>query len=238
MYMFYHLWRPPFQVALSRVSQKRLLILFLECQSFSPRCFLPMRIVKGTAPEAHPEIPQLWNMRGNSRIQLKNGRLIDMITGNSPLLHQPSFPILFLCRMAAVVWPSSISHGRVGPFTKSDAEADSATCMRSTVASSLAWTVLSWRSAMLRRVKLVCSWVSQAGTLGTALNYWSMPWMSCHVKLWPCVNAGFHFGAITESNLFRSPDVHASTFSDWTASTGVALRKQPCEVGRKKCNPT
>ena len=32
-------------------------------------------------PEPHSEIPQLWNMRGNSRIQLKNGRLIDMFTG-------------------------------------------------------------------------------------------------------------------------------------------------------------
>ena len=31
--------------------------------------------------QAHPEIPQLWNMRGNSRIKLKNGRLIDMVTG-------------------------------------------------------------------------------------------------------------------------------------------------------------
>ena len=31
--------------------------------------------------EANPEIPQLWNMRGNSRIKLKNGRLIDMVTG-------------------------------------------------------------------------------------------------------------------------------------------------------------
>ena len=38
-------------------------------------------IVKSTPQEAHPEIPQLWNMRGNSRIQLKNGRLIDMFTG-------------------------------------------------------------------------------------------------------------------------------------------------------------
>ncbi|CAJ1440152.1 unnamed protein product, partial [Effrenium voratum] len=38
-------------------------------------------IVKSTKKEAHPEIPQLWNMRGNSRIQLKNGRLIDMFTG-------------------------------------------------------------------------------------------------------------------------------------------------------------
>lgn len=38
-------------------------------------------IVKATPKEEHPEIPQLWNMRGNSRIQLKNGRLIDMFTG-------------------------------------------------------------------------------------------------------------------------------------------------------------
>ena len=38
-------------------------------------------IVKSTPKEAYPQIPQLWNMRGNSRIQLKNGRLIDMFTG-------------------------------------------------------------------------------------------------------------------------------------------------------------
>ena len=38
-------------------------------------------IVKGAPPEPHIEIPQLWNMRGNSRIKLKNGRLIDMVTG-------------------------------------------------------------------------------------------------------------------------------------------------------------
>ena len=44
-------------------------------------------IVKSTAPEAHPQIPQLWNMRGNSRIQLKNGRLIDMLTGGQRKLH-------------------------------------------------------------------------------------------------------------------------------------------------------
>lgn len=44
-------------------------------------------IVKNTAAEAHPQIPQLWNMRGNSRIQLKNGRLIDMITGGQRNLH-------------------------------------------------------------------------------------------------------------------------------------------------------
>eukprot|EP00440_Ansanella_granifera_P051448 gb/GFBE01055774.1/.p1 GENE.gb/GFBE01055774.1/~~gb/GFBE01055774.1/.p1 ORF type:complete len:1053 (+),score=292.89 gb/GFBE01055774.1/:1-3159(+) len=44
------------------------------------------QIVKDTPPEAHPEIPQLWNMRGNSRIQLKNGRLIDMVTGGQSQL--------------------------------------------------------------------------------------------------------------------------------------------------------
>ena len=38
-------------------------------------------IVGATEPEAFPEIPQLWNMRGNSRIQLKNGKLVDVITG-------------------------------------------------------------------------------------------------------------------------------------------------------------
>ena len=44
-------------------------------------------IVKSTPAEAHPEIPQLWNMRGNSRIQLKNGRLVDMLTGGQRHLH-------------------------------------------------------------------------------------------------------------------------------------------------------
>ena len=38
-------------------------------------------IVGATEPEAYPEIPQLWNMRGNSRIQLKDGKLVDVITG-------------------------------------------------------------------------------------------------------------------------------------------------------------
>ena len=38
-------------------------------------------IVKSTPPEQYPEIPQLWNMRGNSRIQLRNGKLVDIITG-------------------------------------------------------------------------------------------------------------------------------------------------------------
>eukprot|EP00930_Biecheleria_cincta_P060789 TRINITY_DN4638_c0_g1_i4.p1 TRINITY_DN4638_c0_g1~~TRINITY_DN4638_c0_g1_i4.p1 ORF type:complete len:1016 (-),score=215.54 TRINITY_DN4638_c0_g1_i4:82-3129(-) len=40
-------------------------------------------IVKSTKPEAYPEIPQLWNMRGNSRIQLKGGRIVDMATGGT-----------------------------------------------------------------------------------------------------------------------------------------------------------
>eukprot|EP00438_Fugacium_kawagutii_P011224 Skav228654 [mRNA] locus=scaffold2369:123061:148536:+ [translate_table: standard] len=38
-------------------------------------------IIGATVPEAYPEIPQLWNMRGNSRIQLKDGKLVDVITG-------------------------------------------------------------------------------------------------------------------------------------------------------------
>ena len=38
-------------------------------------------IVKATEPEPYPQIPQLWNMRGNSRIKLKEGRLVDMVTG-------------------------------------------------------------------------------------------------------------------------------------------------------------
>lgn len=38
-------------------------------------------IVNGVRPEANPEIPQLWNMRGNTRIELKNGRLVDLATG-------------------------------------------------------------------------------------------------------------------------------------------------------------
>ncbi|CAJ1399899.1 unnamed protein product [Effrenium voratum] len=44
-------------------------------------------IVQGTQPEAHPEIPQLWNMRGSSRIRLRDGRLIDMYTGVQRKLH-------------------------------------------------------------------------------------------------------------------------------------------------------
>jgi len=39
------------------------------------------QIVRSTKPEAHPQIPQLWNMRGNGRIQLKDGRLVNMATG-------------------------------------------------------------------------------------------------------------------------------------------------------------
>jgi len=43
-------------------------------------------IVQSTPPEQYPEIPQLWNMRGNSRIQLKNGKLVDIITGGQSSL--------------------------------------------------------------------------------------------------------------------------------------------------------
>eukprot|EP00931_Biecheleriopsis_adriatica_P026426 TRINITY_DN16083_c0_g1_i1.p1 TRINITY_DN16083_c0_g1~~TRINITY_DN16083_c0_g1_i1.p1 ORF type:complete len:1036 (-),score=244.94 TRINITY_DN16083_c0_g1_i1:61-3168(-) len=38
-------------------------------------------MVASTPAEAHPQIPQLWNMRGNSRIQLKDGKLVDSETG-------------------------------------------------------------------------------------------------------------------------------------------------------------
>eukprot|EP00931_Biecheleriopsis_adriatica_P086789 TRINITY_DN6137_c0_g1_i1.p1 TRINITY_DN6137_c0_g1~~TRINITY_DN6137_c0_g1_i1.p1 ORF type:complete len:1079 (+),score=262.27 TRINITY_DN6137_c0_g1_i1:107-3238(+) len=44
-------------------------------------------IVTNTAPEAHPEIPQLWNMRGLSRIQLRDGKILDMSTGLTSNLH-------------------------------------------------------------------------------------------------------------------------------------------------------
>jgi len=38
-------------------------------------------IVTNTTPEEHSEIPQLWNMRGLSRIRLENGKIIDNETG-------------------------------------------------------------------------------------------------------------------------------------------------------------
>ncbi|CAJ1388163.1 unnamed protein product [Effrenium voratum] len=44
-------------------------------------------MVRSTVPEAHPEIPQLWNMRGNSRIQLQGGKLRDVQTGLNSNLH-------------------------------------------------------------------------------------------------------------------------------------------------------
>lgn len=47
---------------------------------------LAEEVCKSTAPESHPEIPQLWNMRGNSRIQVKNGRVVDMVTGGQSSL--------------------------------------------------------------------------------------------------------------------------------------------------------
>eukprot|EP00930_Biecheleria_cincta_P060794 TRINITY_DN4638_c0_g6_i1.p1 TRINITY_DN4638_c0_g6~~TRINITY_DN4638_c0_g6_i1.p1 ORF type:complete len:952 (-),score=197.30 TRINITY_DN4638_c0_g6_i1:126-2927(-) len=43
-------------------------------------------IIKSTPKEAYPEIPQLWNMRGNSRIKLKDGRLVNMATGSQSSL--------------------------------------------------------------------------------------------------------------------------------------------------------
>eukprot|EP00930_Biecheleria_cincta_P018205 TRINITY_DN14262_c0_g1_i1.p1 TRINITY_DN14262_c0_g1~~TRINITY_DN14262_c0_g1_i1.p1 ORF type:complete len:1026 (+),score=214.71 TRINITY_DN14262_c0_g1_i1:23-3100(+) len=38
-------------------------------------------IISATKPEKYAEIPQLWNMRGNSRIELKDGQLVNMATG-------------------------------------------------------------------------------------------------------------------------------------------------------------
>eukprot|EP00930_Biecheleria_cincta_P071201 TRINITY_DN58720_c0_g1_i1.p1 TRINITY_DN58720_c0_g1~~TRINITY_DN58720_c0_g1_i1.p1 ORF type:complete len:1107 (+),score=253.54 TRINITY_DN58720_c0_g1_i1:32-3352(+) len=40
-------------------------------------------IVKSAKAEKHPNIPQLWNMRGNSRIQVQDGRLVNTATGKS-----------------------------------------------------------------------------------------------------------------------------------------------------------
>lgn len=53
--------------------------MLLPCESKSR--------VSNTTPEAHPEIPQLWNMRGNSRIQLQGGKLRDVQTGLNNNLH-------------------------------------------------------------------------------------------------------------------------------------------------------
>eukprot|EP00930_Biecheleria_cincta_P043409 TRINITY_DN2980_c0_g1_i1.p1 TRINITY_DN2980_c0_g1~~TRINITY_DN2980_c0_g1_i1.p1 ORF type:complete len:1004 (-),score=206.03 TRINITY_DN2980_c0_g1_i1:259-3243(-) len=44
-------------------------------------------IVAATSPEKFPEIPQLWNMRGLSRIQLQDGKLMDTETGFESNLH-------------------------------------------------------------------------------------------------------------------------------------------------------
>lgn len=44
-------------------------------------------IIASTPAEKHPEIPQLWNMRGLSRIQLKDGKLLDAETGLQTNLH-------------------------------------------------------------------------------------------------------------------------------------------------------
>ncbi len=40
-------------------------------------------IVRSTKPEAHPQIPQLWNMRRTGRIQFNDGRLVNTATGIS-----------------------------------------------------------------------------------------------------------------------------------------------------------
>jgi len=56
--------------------------------SVDPRWYdLADELVSNTTPEAHPEIPQLWNMRGNSRIQLQGGKLRDVQTGLNNNLH-------------------------------------------------------------------------------------------------------------------------------------------------------
>ncbi|OLP96686.1 hypothetical protein AK812_SmicGene21056 [Symbiodinium microadriaticum] len=44
-------------------------------------------IVENKVPEAFPEIPQLWNMRGLSRIRLENGKVVDTETGLVTNLH-------------------------------------------------------------------------------------------------------------------------------------------------------
>jgi len=44
-------------------------------------------MVQSATPEAFSEIPQLWNMRGNSRIQLQGGKIRDMQTGLQSNLH-------------------------------------------------------------------------------------------------------------------------------------------------------
>jgi len=56
--------------------------------SVDPRWYdLADELVNSTTPEAYPEIPQLWNMRGNSRIQLQGGKLRDVQTGLNNNLH-------------------------------------------------------------------------------------------------------------------------------------------------------
>eukprot|EP00930_Biecheleria_cincta_P060792 TRINITY_DN4638_c0_g4_i1.p1 TRINITY_DN4638_c0_g4~~TRINITY_DN4638_c0_g4_i1.p1 ORF type:complete len:962 (-),score=205.08 TRINITY_DN4638_c0_g4_i1:117-3002(-) len=45
------------------------------------------QIIANTPAEKFPEIPQLWNMRGLSRIQVKDGKLLDAETGLQSNLH-------------------------------------------------------------------------------------------------------------------------------------------------------
>lgn len=59
--------------------------MFLKMSVHSTHVFLPpQEIVANTIPEQHTEIPQLWNMRGLSRIRLENGKIIDNETGQLP----------------------------------------------------------------------------------------------------------------------------------------------------------
>ncbi len=44
-------------------------------------------LVSTTMPDPHAEIPQLWNMRGNQRIHLKDGKVVDSETGMQSNLH-------------------------------------------------------------------------------------------------------------------------------------------------------
>jgi len=48
---------------------------------------LAEEMIQAKKPEAFTEIPQLWNMRGNSRIQLQGGKIRDMQTGLQSNLH-------------------------------------------------------------------------------------------------------------------------------------------------------
>ena len=81
-------------------------------------------IVKGAPPEPHIEIPQLWNMRGNSRIKLKNGRLIDMVTGrcgpcsSAPSSRNCAFRIPQPCQVGRASFRQSMAAWRALPVSR------------------------------------------------------------------------------------------------------------------------